>query len=214
MKCTQVIEIDELASGMLAPSAAAALRRHIEACHECRAELVMVTAERALFDRRAAVYAAPPPALAVAIEERLAEEIAKPKGSVITSLRHVFARGHFTAACAAAAFLVAAFSRSGGGGVTAVSAMTTTLTTSAAPVLASTSEDPDAPALCGARPAALSSSGSPSIDELACTAVDDALSRSLPPSPSPPRSPSPSLACTTSPSCEATSSVTCAGLRQ
>ena len=113
--CSQLEDIDELVLGRLSASRAEALRAHVVACAECREELALASAERALFSRRAEVASAPPPAVTIALRERLANEVAPSRSRRVgAGMLRILRRGHFTAACAAALFFVAAFSRLGG----------------------------------------------------------------------------------------------------
>lgn len=125
MKCTQVIDVEELVTGSLDADDALELRRHVAGCADCSVELRMLQAERALFARRAEIDPGPPPSLSVDIQ-RIEECLVATRNPrpIAASIKHIFARGHFTAACAAALFLLAAFSRSGAGGVGAMTMAT------------------------------------------------------------------------------------------
>ena len=113
--CSQLEDIDDLAFGRLEPPRAEALGAHAALCAVCGEELAMVSAERALFVRRAERVDAPP-AVAVALEERLLAEVSPAPsrwGAMFDAGIRFLRRGHFSAACAAALFLVVAFSRLG-----------------------------------------------------------------------------------------------------
>ena len=101
--CSQLVELDALVMGELDARDARALRAHIETCVVCATEVDLLSAERALFERRAEALEvlAPPPALA---------PVAMP---ALSALGRIALRGHFTAACAAALFVVASLSRLG-----------------------------------------------------------------------------------------------------
>lgn len=115
--CSQLTDIEELVTGELPQACAERLRAHAAQCDQCAAELALLTAERALFERRAKAHAPPPAALSFVLRERLAEEArghALPRGVRVASfVGRIVRRGHLSAACAAALFLVAAFSRMG-----------------------------------------------------------------------------------------------------
>ena len=106
--CTQLVELESLVMGELDAGDARALRAHVATCSVCANELELLTAERALFARRAEALdaLAPPPAIA-AISKNAAPR------SFVPALGRIALRGHFTAACAAALFVVAGLSRLG-----------------------------------------------------------------------------------------------------
>lgn len=106
--------------GELDASDARRLRAHTETCRACATELAMLTAERALFARRAEALDAldPPPALtsplrATAAASAPIAQSAEPHRRLLPALGRIAMRGHFSAACAAALFVVAALSRLG-----------------------------------------------------------------------------------------------------
>ncbi len=111
--CSQLEDLDALVMGELEAAHARELRAHAAACAPCAKELSTLTAERALFSRRAEALDAtfvtphaafvPPPRAAGATEAR----------RVLPALGLLAMRGHFSAACAAALFVVAALSRLG-----------------------------------------------------------------------------------------------------
>ncbi len=220
MKCTQVSEVEELVTGSLDADDALELRRHVEGCADCSVERRMLEAERTLFARRAEVDPGPPPSLAVDMRRMEARLVATRNARpVVASIKHIFARGHFTAACAAALFLSAAFSRSGAGGVVAMT-MATTVTAAADAANASSgssssvlsSQEDEEPLACiigelssaDTQPSSFSSSSASSLlaslagagrvtEVAACTA------------------PGPRVVAS---SCDRASSVTCAAFRQ
>jgi hypothetical protein len=121
--CSQLLEIEELVLGDLPAGRSDELLAHVEGCQECRAELTMVTAERALFVRRAEVAPGPPAALAIAVRERVTAQAVDARASTGASVTHLASRfasalrrGHVSVAFAAALFIVAGFSRLGGVG--------------------------------------------------------------------------------------------------
>ena len=105
MTCSQLVDIDSLVAGELDAPHAGKLRVHTARCSACRAEMELVTAERALFVSRAEAMAPPPPPPSSLVPSL--------RASPVRTLATVFRRGHFTAACAAALLMFAAFSRPG-----------------------------------------------------------------------------------------------------
>ncbi|MDB4937967.1 MAG: hypothetical protein JWP87_4939 [Labilithrix sp.] len=127
--CSQLEDIEALVLGELDATRAARLEAHAARCVECRAELELTKAERALFSQRACAMlslSAPPPAPVFVESERATSRPAAVARSVVPAALRLLRRGHVSAACAAALFVVAAFSRIGNpapnGGTSSMSA--------------------------------------------------------------------------------------------
>lgn len=108
--CSQLMDIDSLVAGELEPPHAVLLRAHAAGCAACRAEMSLVTAERALFAHRAEAMPGPPVVSLPEMRRIVVRSLQTNHGPALAKLLR---RGHFTAACAAALFMVAAFSRPG-----------------------------------------------------------------------------------------------------
>lgn len=111
--CSQLADTEALVLGELDAALAGRLRDHARSCAQCRDEIALVTAERALFARRAEVMHEPPPALTSAVERRLDSERSPLRRMLAPAMGQLLRRGHVSAACAAALFVVCAFSRTG-----------------------------------------------------------------------------------------------------
>lgn len=144
--CVELADIEALVVGELDATHARRLREHAQSCGACRGEIDLVTAERTLFARRAAVVGAPPPALASAVLRRIDAERSPVRRLLAPALGFV-RRGHVSAACAAALFVVAAFSRSGAPAMPTSGAISADEETNASGMLASYGRV-DEPAAC------------------------------------------------------------------
>jgi anti-sigma factor RsiW len=151
--CSQLVDTEALVLGELDAAHAGRLREHSRSCAACRAEIELLTAERALFVRRAEVMSAPPPALASAVRRQIDAERSPIRRILAPAVGRFLRRGHMTAACAAALFVVAAFSRTGSSAMAGAASLAADDETNASGMLASyRTEEPIACSL-GAGPA-------------------------------------------------------------
>jgi len=168
--CSQLADAEALVLGELDAAAARRFRDHAQSCVACREEIALVTAERALFARRAEVMCAPP-ALASAVRRQIEVERSPLGRALAPAVGRLLRHGQLSAACAAALFVVAAFSRVGNTAMAGAASIVADDETKASGMLASFRTDE--PTACS-----LGSGPSVSYDDGATTTSSSSLSAS------------------------------------
>lgn len=187
--CSQLADTEALVLGELEVAHAGRLREHARSCAQCRDEIALVGAERALFARRAEVMSEPPPVLAAVVRRRLDAERSPLRRMLAPAVGRLLRRGHVSAASAAALFLVAAFSRTGTTTMVGAASIVADGETNASGMLASFRNDEPAACSPGSAPSVSFDDGamsSPSAhgasrgEKLACRVSPEGSRSSLP----------------------------------